>query len=81
MNPATCSQTDDIRMIRYRIGRLGMLELETWLAELLPALHAGNSELIAATCLLLERDTPELVAMMQGELALPEIFFPWLKSS
>ncbi len=69
----------DSRQLRYRLKRLGMLELETWLARLEPVLDAGDGAVIEAALQLMGLETPQLIAMMNGETPLPEVLQPWLK--
>ncbi|MDQ6987960.1 MAG: succinate dehydrogenase assembly factor 2 [Mariprofundaceae bacterium] len=75
------SQAADLRKIRYRIRRLGMLELEVWLARLQPALADGDAVIFKATLQLLELETPVLVCMMNGEQPVPAPLRAWLAGS
>ncbi len=68
----------EMRRLRYRLLRLGSLELEVWLSRLLPALDEGDEILIEQARRLLEMPTPQLMAMMHAELPLPEALRPWL---
>jgi len=68
----------ELRRLRYRLKRLGMLELEAWLARIEPALNGGETEVIAAAGTLMEMETVTLLAMMHAELPLPEALLPWL---
>jgi antitoxin CptB len=70
---------DKIRRLRYRLNRQGMLELDEWLAPLEKALLSGDSEIIAQIEVIIATDTPELLAMMHGEIPLPELLRPWLE--
>jgi len=67
----------DIRRMRYRLNRQGMLELDAWLTPLLEA-DFSQSEVVEAVEILLQYEPPELQAMMIGETAMPEILEKWL---
>jgi len=69
----------DLRRLRYRLQRLGMLELETWLARLEPAFANGDVPVIQAALQLIEMETPQLLAMMRHEKPLPDVLRPWLE--
>ncbi len=69
----------DIRRLRYRLNRQGMLELDAWLAPLEQALSTGDSEIISQVEAMIATDTPELLAMMHGEIPLPDALRPWLE--
>lgn len=60
-----------VRMLRYRLGRQGMLELDAWLASLLHA-DMGDPATLAALETLLELEPPELEAMMHSKTGVPE---------
>ena len=75
----TFQQALDLRRLRYRLKRLGMLELEAWLARLEPALGKGDEPVIQAALLLMDMETPQLLAMMHGESPLPEALRSWLE--
>ena len=66
-----------IRMLRYRLNRQGMLELDAWLAPLIKA-ELDNAELLEALEALLEKEPPELEAMMRGESEIPLPLRPYL---
>jgi len=70
---------DEIRRLRYRLNRQGMLELDEWLAPLEEALLSGDGEIIAQVEAIIAADTPILLAMMHGEIPLPELLRPWLE--
>lgn len=70
---------DEIRRLRYRLTRQGMLELDEWMAPLEKALEEGDSETVALVEAMIATDTPELLAMMHGEIPLPEGLRPWLE--
>jgi succinate dehydrogenase flavin-adding protein (antitoxin of CptAB toxin-antitoxin module) len=70
---------DEIRRLRYRLNRQGMLELDEWMAPLEKALEEGDSETVAQVEAMIATDTPELLAMMHGEIPLPEGLRPWLE--
>lgn len=69
----------DIRRLRYRLNRQGMLELDEWLAPLGEALAEGDGETIALVEAMVATDTPELLAMMHGKIPLPDGLRPWLE--
>lgn len=69
----------NIRRLRYRLNRQGMLELDAWLAPLERALTEGGNEAVMAVEAIVAADTPELIAMMHGEIPVPENLRPWLK--
>ncbi len=69
----------ELRRLRYRLCRLGMLELEEWLARLEPALGRGDVPVMIAAQQLMEMQTPQLLAMMHAETPLPEALRPWLE--
>jgi len=70
---------NEIRKLRYRLNRQGMLELDAWLAPLETALEQGDGETVALVEVIVATDTPELLAMMHGEIPLPELLRPWLE--
>ncbi len=78
MNSGTDSQAIKLRKIRYRINRLGMLELEAWLGKLEPALLAGDEVVADEVLQLLELEAPLLIAIMHGEQPVPEALQAWL---
>ncbi len=81
MNSDIDAQASDLRKIRYRIRRLGMLELEAWLERLQPALAGGDEIIISETLQLLDMETPQLVAMMNGDQPPPAALRAWLDVS
>ena len=70
---------DEIRRLRYRLRRQGMLELDEWMAPLEKALLSGDGEIIAQVEAMITADTPDLLAMMHGEIPLPDGLRPWLE--
>ena len=72
------SQELELRRLRYRLQRLGMLELEAWLAGLGPALDEGGEPVVRAAMRLMEMPTPQLLAMMHADLPIPDALRPWL---
>ncbi len=69
----------NIRKLRYRLKRQGMLELDVWLSRLEPALKTGDPAVGRAVMRMMECEIPELVAMMHGERPVPGILHPWLE--
>jgi len=69
----------ELRRLRYRLQRLGMLELEAWLGRLKPALEAGDGQVAQAAQQLMAMETPHLLAMMHAEVPLPAALRPWLE--
>ncbi|OIQ01804.1 MAG: hypothetical protein AUK36_08750 [Zetaproteobacteria bacterium CG2_30_59_37] len=72
-------QALQLRRLRYRLQRLGMLELEEWLGRLEPAISRGDPPVIEAAQQLMQMQTPQLLAMMHDELQLPDVLRPWLQ--
>jgi len=72
-------KSTEIRRLRYRIKRQGMLELDAWLAKLDAAILSGDEDVIEAISMLLAHEPPELQAMMHGDLVLPEVLRKWLE--
>ncbi len=68
----------NIRKLRYRLKRQGMLELDTWLSCLEPVLGNHDEEFSSALDGLLNCEQDELLAMMQGRCSVPEALRPWL---
>jgi len=68
----------NIRKLRYRFKRQGMLELDTWLSRLEPALESGDVELNIVLMQFMQCEPVELLAMMQGNQPVPELLRPWL---
>ncbi|MDX8408155.1 MAG: succinate dehydrogenase assembly factor 2 [Mariprofundaceae bacterium] len=66
-----------MRRMRYRLNRQGMLELDAWLAPILKV-DFDDPEIVDAVQLLLDCEAPELQRMMHGELSVPDILKPWL---
>jgi len=69
----------DIRRLRYRLNRQGMLELDEWMAPLEKALAEGDDATVAQVGEMIATDTPLLLAMMHGEIPLPDVLRPWLE--
>jgi len=67
----------DIRRLRYRLNRQGMLELDAWLSPLLRIDFEADGVMDAMNQLL-QCEPPELQAMMNGEKNVPECFKAWL---
>jgi len=70
---------NDIRKIRYRLKRQGMLELDVWLSRLEPALKSGETGIEREIMQLIECEIPELTAMMHGERPVPRVLRSWLE--
>jgi len=69
----------DVRCLRYRLKRQGMLELDAWLSRLDAAILLEDKDVVMAVSQLLTCEPPELQAMMHGDRPLPKILQPWLK--
>ncbi len=69
----------ELRRLRYRLCRQGMLELDAWLGRLEPALaRMTGPERRALARMLEDAPPPELLAMMHGERPLPPELARWL---
>ncbi|MDQ6953937.1 MAG: succinate dehydrogenase assembly factor 2 [Mariprofundaceae bacterium] len=71
----------DVRCLRYRLKRQGMLELDVWLSNLDDVLLSEDAALIAAVQMLLVCEAPVLLAMMHGDQAIPDILNVYLRKS
>ena len=69
----------DIRCLRYRLKRQGMLELDAWLSRLDAAILLEDADVVTAVKQLLMCEPPELQAMMHGEKEVPECLEVWLR--
>jgi len=69
----------NIRKLRYRLKRQGLLELDVWLSQLEPVLDNGDAEPGRALAQLMDCESEELLAMMQGDQSIPEELRPWLE--
>lgn len=67
----------NIRRLRYRLNRQGMLELDAWLT---PLQHADMQDtgVVSAIEWLLQCEAPELQMMMTGETEIPKVLEKWL---
>ncbi|MDX8396733.1 MAG: succinate dehydrogenase assembly factor 2 [Mariprofundaceae bacterium] len=70
----------DVRRLRYRLQRQGMLELDAWLSGLDAALLSNDLALIHDVNELLLCESPVLLAMMQGEIPIPDRLKVYLES-
>ncbi len=70
---------NDIRALRYRLKRQGMLELDVWLSKLDIVLESEGVEEIEAIKILIREEAPVLQAMMRGEKEVPECLEVWLR--
>lgn len=68
----------NMRKLRYRLKRQGMLELDVWLAKLEPALESHHKNLDVALARLVDCEPEKLLEMMQGVQPVPEVLRPWL---
>ena len=66
-----------IRRMRYRLNRQGMLELDAWLSPLLDA-DTSDAKVVAAIEMLLQCEAPQLQMMMMGKIEIPEALEEWL---
>jgi len=78
-SPGYMSLDIDVRRLRYRLKRQGMLELDAWLSRLDTAILLEDKDVVMAVNKLLTCEPPELQAMMHGDEPLPKILQPWLK--
>jgi len=69
----------EVRRLRYRLQRQGMLELDAWLSHLEGALALSDEAVMMAISRLLACEPPDLQAMMHGDKPLPQLLEPWLK--
>ncbi len=69
----------NIRKLRYRLKRQGMLELDTWLSCLEPVLKNNNEAFSHALNRLMDSESDDLLAMMRGHCSIPEALRPWLE--
>jgi len=69
----------EVRRLRYRLKRQGMLELDAWLSCLDAVVLSEDKDVVMAVSQLLACEPPELQAMMHGDKSLPEILESWLK--
>jgi len=67
-----------IRRLRYRLGRIGLLEVELWLLPLLAAVETDRAELLDVCEQLLVEEGETLLAMQRGEIDLPSLLQPYL---
>jgi len=69
----------DVRRLRYRLKRQGMLELDAWLAGLDDALVLNDENITSSIHTLLSCEAPELLAMMHGDEPIPNDLKRYLK--
>ena len=67
----------NVRRLRYRLKRQGMLELDAWLSPLLE-IDAGDEKVVSAIEALLQCEAPQLQLMMTGDAEIPEVLKRWL---
>jgi len=72
---------NELRRLRYRLKRQGMLELDAWLSSLDDVLLAGDENVIIAINALLACEVPELLGMMHGDVPVPKILKVYLQKS
>ncbi|MDQ6967392.1 MAG: succinate dehydrogenase assembly factor 2, partial [Mariprofundaceae bacterium] len=65
--------------LRYRLKRQGMLELDAWLSALDKALLSNEKAVIVAVNDLLSCEVPVLLAMMHGDLPVPDVLKGYLR--
>jgi len=76
--PQTMDLELDIRRLRHRLKGLGMAELDVWLSGLNEALQTKDEAVIEAIDQLLQRESPELMHMMDHRHEIPLILRAWL---
>ncbi len=69
----------DVRRLRYRLKRQGMLELDAWLSGLDDALSSHDVGVISAMNAMLACEVPVLLAMMHGEVPTPDVLRIYLR--
>ncbi|ATX79383.1 Succinate dehydrogenase flavin-adding protein, antitoxin component of the CptAB toxin-antitoxin module [Mariprofundus aestuarium] len=67
----------NLRRMRYRLNRQGMLELDAWLSPLLDA-NTEDEKVASAIETLLQCEAPQLQSMMMGQCEIPEALEKWL---
>jgi len=68
----------DVRRLRHRLKCVGMAELDVWLSSLNDALDSKDLDVIAAIDALLQRESPELLYLMEHQDDVPELLKRWL---
>ncbi|MDQ6956090.1 MAG: succinate dehydrogenase assembly factor 2 [Mariprofundaceae bacterium] len=68
----------DVRRLRYRLKRQGMLELDAWLSGLDGALLSKDMDVIVAMNDLLLCEVPVLLEIMHGDMPMPDILRAYL---
>jgi len=71
----------DVRRLRYRLKRQGMLELDAWLSGLDEALLSNDVNAISAMNDLLLCEVPVLLEMMHGDVPMPNVLRAYLRKS
>ncbi len=71
----------DVRRLRYRLKRQGMLELDAWLSGLDEALLSNDVNAISAMNDLLLCEAPVLLEMMHGDVPMPNVLRAYLRKS
>lgn len=69
----------DVRRLRYRLKRQGMLELDAWLSGLDDALLSGDVDVITAMNDLLSCEAPVLLKVMHGDVPIPDVLKTYLR--
>jgi len=69
----------DVRRLRYRLKRQGMLELDAWMSGLQEALLSYDEAVVFAMNDLLLCEVPELLAMMHGDIPVPDALHIYLR--
>ncbi|MDX8411509.1 MAG: succinate dehydrogenase assembly factor 2 [Mariprofundaceae bacterium] len=64
--PSPAALQQDVRRLRYRLKRQGMLELDEWLSPLEMVLEAAQPETVAAIAGLLDQEPADLLEVMRG---------------
>lgn len=67
----------EIRKLKYRLQRQGMLELDVWLGSLMQA-DFSDQEVFRTVSQIIDSEVPELLRMQTGEVSVPEVLKPWL---
>lgn len=69
----------NVRCLRYRLRRQGMLELDAWMSGLQEALLSHDEVVVSAINDLLVCEVPVLLEMMHGDIPIPDTLSIYLR--